>query len=229
MEYGQVMRQLKSMGNEENRQGMKRFGINVDAAFGISVTELRKFAKSIKRDDELAVKLWASGIHEARMLACLIVDPAQFGDERLEKWVSVFDSWDIVDICSMTIFCKLPDISYYIHSWAAREEAFVRRTAFATIAAMAFKNKKLSDEDFEPYFELMLMHSNDSRNFVKKSVNWALRQVGKRNTKLNARAIEVANKILATDSPSARWIARDALRELQSDAVRQRLAERGLD
>jgi 3-methyladenine DNA glycosylase AlkD len=223
MPYEEVIARLKTEANPDNVAGMARYGISTTNTLGISIYTLRKIAKEIKKDHDLALQLWDSGIHEARLLAGFVDEPDKVTETQLEHWVKDFDSWDIGDQVSELI-SKTPFVTRKIHEWSVREEEFVKRAAFSLIAELAWYDKKLTDEDFEPFFILIKSAATDERNFVRKAVNWALRNIGKRNAALNRRAIEVAREIQKTDSKSARWIAADALRELTGEAVQKRLA-----
>jgi 3-methyladenine DNA glycosylase AlkD len=214
VEYQKVIQKLKSLKSPKNIEGMARFGISSKNTLGISIYDLRKIAKEIGKDHQLALKLWDSGIHEARIMAGFVDEPEKVSEAQLEKWVKDFDSWDTVDQVSALI------------EWSRREEEFVRRTAFSLIAEMGWWDKSLKDADFEQFFPLIKSAATDERNFVRKAVNWALRNIGKRNPALNRRAIVVAKEIQKLDSKSARWIAADALRELTSTAVQSRLAKK---
>jgi len=215
---------LAARGSAENRAGMARYGINVTCAFGVSVTEIRRLAKVIGTDHGLALALWKTGNHEARLLAGMIDDPAAVDEAQLEKWASGFDSWDICDQTCANLFDRTDFARLKVVEWAAREEEFVKRAAFALIAALAVHDKRAPDEVFERFLPVIAAAADDERNFVKKAVNWALRNIGKRNQALNAAAVACAQKIAARGTRSARWIAADALRELTSVKVRQRLA-----
>jgi len=226
MKLEQVLRELRSMANPKNVEGMARFGISSEGTLGISIYDLRPMAKRIGKDHELAAKLWASGIHEARLLASFMDEPEKVTEKQMEQWVLDFDSWDIVDqVCS-----NLFDQTRFAHAkaveWSEREEEFVKRAGFVLMAALSVHDKDASDKDFQKFFPIIKRESTDERNFVKKAVNWAHRQIGKRNQSLNRNAIKVAESISKTDSRSARWVAADALRELRSEKVQRRLAER---
>jgi 3-methyladenine DNA glycosylase AlkD len=218
-----VMARLRELRNDENRAGMARFGINTETAYGISIYELRPIAKEIGTDHDLAQELWATGVHEARILASYIDDPAQVTDEQMEQWVADFDSWDLCDqVCGM--FERTPHARRKVLEWSERDEEFVKRAAFAIVAGLAVHDKKAPDSDFEEFFPLIVAQSTDGRNFVKKAVNWALRNIGKRNLALNQRAIELAAQLKESDDRTARWIGSDAYRELTSEKVQARLA-----
>jgi 3-methyladenine DNA glycosylase AlkD len=223
--YEEIILRLKSQANPENAAGMARYGINNRGTLGISMYRLREMAKTITQNHELALDLWDSGIHEARTLASLVDEPPKVTDEQLERWVADFDSWDQVDQVSALI-AQTPYVINKIHHWSARDEEFVKRTAFSLIAEISFYHRKMADEEFEQFFPLIMRAATDERNFVKKAVNWALRNIGKRNQFLNRRAIDVAKEIQKIDSKSARWIAADAIRELSSETVQKRLDKR---
>lgn len=202
---------------------MSRFGIKADKAFGVSVPALRKLAKSIGKDHALAQALWESGLHEARELATMIADPELVTEELMERWVMDIDSWDVCDHCCGNLWDKTPFAYRKAREWSRRPEEFVKRAAFSLMAALAVHDKTASDDAFIKFFAIIKRESIDERNFVKKAVNWALRQIGKRNRKLNRQAIETAREIQKLDSKSARWIAADALRELTNDKVQSRM------
>jgi 3-methyladenine DNA glycosylase AlkD len=219
----EIIKLLSSKRNEYNRSGMSRFGINVDKAFGVSVTELRKLAKEISKDHKLAHELWKSGYHEARILATLIDDWKQVTEKQMDKWVNQFDSWDICDLCCNNLFRYTPFAYSKAYEWSNTEKEFVKRAGFVMIAVLAVHDKKADDEIFTEFLELIKQKSDDERNFVKKAVNWALRQIGKRNKNLNKSAIKAAKEILLYKSKAGNWIARNALREIESEIYQKRL------
>ena len=223
MRCEEILRRLKSMENREATSGMARFGINTENAYGVSVPKLRAMAKEIGRDHALAAELWASGIHEAMMLACFIDDPGVVDGDQMEAWVRDFDSWDICDQCCSNLFDRTGLALQKAVEWTGREEEFVKRAGFVLMAALAVHDKKAGDGTFQEFLPLIVREADDSRNYVKKAVNWALRQIGKRNARLNEAAIKTALAIREMDSSSARWIAADALRELKSEQVQKRL------
>lgn len=211
------------MGNPANMAGMARFGIRPRSrVLGISIWELRKIAKETGRNHRLAQGLWKSGIHEARILASFVEEPEKVTEAQLERWVRAFDSWDIVDQVGELI-ARTRYARRKIREWSTREEEFTRRTAFTLIAELAWHDTQMPDQEFERFFPLITRAAVDERNFVKKAVNWALRNIGKRNRALNTRAIRVAKEIQKLDSKAARWIASDTLRELTGPAVQARL------
>jgi 3-methyladenine DNA glycosylase AlkD len=222
-EYGEILSKLKSMQDPKAVKGMARFGINTKQAYGVSIPNIRALAKKIGRDHNLAQKLWSSGIHEARILACIVDDPKLVTEEQMDAWVKSFDSWDVCDQCCSNLFDKTKFAHQKAAQWSKRREEFVRRTGFTLIAALAVHDKNARDEDFIAFLPLIKNASTDERNFVKKAINWALRQIGKRNARLNKRAVELAEEIHEIDARSAKWIASDAIRELTSKAVQKRL------
>jgi len=223
MQYEEILQRLKELGNPEAVKGMARFGINPEHTYGVSIPNLRKMAKETGKNHALALQLWESGIHEARILAGMIENPKQCTPEQANHWVSGFDSWDVCDQCCLNLLVKVPFAYEKAIEWSTNDGEFIKRAGFALMACIAFKDKQADNIVFEPFFPAILKESTDNRNYVKKAVNWALRQTGKRNLTLNKRAIEVAEKISEIDSKSARWIASDALRELRSEAVQKRL------
>jgi 3-methyladenine DNA glycosylase AlkD len=218
-----VMKELKSHANPKNVEGMARFGISAKNTLGISIPILRNMAKKAGTDHDLALKLWATGVHEARILACLVDDPKAVTERQMENWVNEFDSWDVCDQCCGSLFDKTEYAHRKAIEWANRKEEFVKRAGFAMMAVLAWHDKEAKDESFLKFLPIIVKGATDERNFVKKAVNWALRQIGKRNRALNMKAIETSKKIQLIDSKSARWIASDALRELTGAAVQKRL------
>jgi 3-methyladenine DNA glycosylase AlkD len=223
MAVEQILIRLKSQANPANVAGMARFGINPENTLGISIPDLRSLAKEIGREHDLAQALWASGIHEARILAAFIDDPGQVTKEQMDRWAADFDSWDVCDQVCGNLFDRTPFAYDKAIEWSAREEEFVRRAAFALMAYLAVHDKRAEDGRFEQFFPLIVRAATDERNFVRKAVNWALRQIGKRNRRLNARAVETARQISQIESKAARWIAADTLKELASDKIRAKV------
>ncbi|OQX02045.1 MAG: DNA alkylation repair protein [Desulfobacteraceae bacterium IS3] len=223
MQYEKVLAKLKALSNPDAVAGMTRFGINPKHTYGISIPNLQKIAKEIGKDHSLAGRLWSSGIHEARILACMIDEPEQVTEKQAEQWVKDFDSWDVCDQCCNRLFDKTPFAWRKAEEWSSRKEEFVKRAGFVLMTQLAVHDKKAADERFEHFFHIIVRESVDSRNFVKKAVNWALRQIGKRNRNLNILAAEAAREILQKDSKTARWIASDALRELTGEKVQNKL------
>jgi 3-methyladenine DNA glycosylase AlkD len=220
----EILQQLKlKAASPANLDGMARYGITVEKRFGISVTDLRRIAKEIGKDHKLAVDLWKSGIADARILASMIAVPEKITSEEMETWVSGFDSWDVCDQVCMNLFDKTAFARKKIAEWSIREEEYVKRAAFALIACLVSHDRHAPDKDFIGFLQIIKHAATDERNYVKKAVNWALRNIGKRNATLNKAAIKTAKEIQRIDSKAARWIAADAIRELESSAVQKRL------
>jgi len=226
MKLEQVLKELRSIADPKNVEGMARFGINPEGTLGISIYDLRPMAKRIGKDHELAAQLWSTGIHEARLLAGFIDDPEKVTGRQMETWAADFDSWDVVDQVCSSLFDQTKFAYPKAVEWSEREEEFVKRPGFVLMAALSVHDKGASDKEFEKFLPIIKREATDERNFVKKAVNWALRQIGKRNLALNKKAIKAAEEISKIDSRGARWIAADALRELKSDKVQNRLVER---
>ncbi len=233
-----ILAELRALGSEKNRAGMARYGINVENAFGVSVNQLRRVAKQLGTDHRLALALWATGNHEARLLACFIDDPALVSDQQLEAWARDFDSWDICDQATTSLF----DLSKHAWGkavkWAGRDQEWIKRAGFALMAGLCVHDKSAGNRAFWKLLPLIERGAFDERNFVKKAVNWALRNIGKRNLALNAAAIACAERMRAAANQraggerggdpatrSARWVAADALRELASAKVQARIKD----
>jgi 3-methyladenine DNA glycosylase AlkD len=214
------------MGDSSRVEGMARYGIRTDDAVGVTVTELRRLARGLRPDHELAGALWTSGVHEARVLASLVDDPALVTEAQMDAWVRVLDSWDVCDAVCGNLFDRTPFALDKAVEWAGREPEFERRAGFATMAWAAVHRKDLPDRTFAALLPTIRASSTDDRTYVKKAVSWALRQIGKRGLGLNAKTIRTAEQIGRIDAGASRWIARDALRELRSDAVQARLKAR---
>jgi 3-methyladenine DNA glycosylase AlkD len=222
----EVIINLKKLASTSKKdiEGIARFGINVENALCVSMPKIRKYAKEIGKNHELALQVWDSGIHEAKILAGLIDDREKVTDVQMEKWVSEFDSWDVCDQVIMNLFDKTEFAYKKAKEWAERDEEFVKRAGFAMMASLAVHDKKAPNELFIGFLKLIKEKSTDERNFVRKAVNWALRQIGKsRNIELYNIALKTAYEISEIDDKTARWIAKDAIRELESDAVKKRL------
>ncbi|MCC7551470.1 MAG: DNA alkylation repair protein [Methanobacterium sp.] len=223
MKLEEIIKELESLSSPEDVEGMARFGINPQKTFAVRIPELRRIAKSAGKDHKLATELWEAGYRETRILACMIEDPDLVTSKQMDRWAVEFDFWEICDQCCMKLFRRTPFAYQKIFEWSMRDEEFVKRAAFTLIAVLAVHDKKAPDEKFEQFFPMIIKESTDNRNYVKKAVNWALRHIGKRNINLNQKAIEIAEDIHKIDSKSAKWIAKDALRELKSDKVQKRL------
>ena len=219
-----VMDKLQSKARPDQLEGMAKYGIKVERRLGVSVPDMRKLAKEIGKDHKLALELWKTGIAEARIVAAMVGDPDKLTEEQMEDWVKGINSWDVCDQVCMNLFEKNQLAWKKIADWSEREEEFVKRTAFSLIACLAWHDKKASDEKIIGLLPVIIRGATDERNFVKKAVNWALRNIGKRNLNLNKAAINTAKEIQRLDSKAARWVASDAIRELESDAIQTRLS-----
>lgn len=223
MTAGQILARLRKLADPGNVEGMARYGINPKGTLGVPVPALRAIAKEAGRDHALASALWRTGIHEARIVAPLVEEPDRVTEKQMERWVRDFDSWDICDLCCNNLFWKTEFAHAKALEWSRRDEEFVRRAGFVMMAVLAVHDKAAPDSRFMRYLSAVRRGARDERNLVRKAVNWALRQIGKRDQALNGRAIETAEKIAGLDSKAARWIASDALRELRSEKVQERL------
>jgi 3-methyladenine DNA glycosylase AlkD len=223
---GAVVARLRKLSNPENVKGMARFGISARNTLGVPIPALRELAKEIRVDHKLALDLWDTGIHEARLLAGFVDDPLLVTEAQMEKWAAEFDSWDICDQVCSNLFDRTPFAVKKASEWSKREEEFVKRASFVLMAAMAVHDKEADDKLFVSFVRIIERESTDDRNFVRKAVNWALRQIGKRNLQLNEAAIGSAKKIGKRESKAAKWIASDALKELTGEGVARRLSRK---
>jgi len=211
------------LSNPEAVKGMARYGIAAEKNFGVSMPKLTELAKEIGKDHLLAQQLWNAGIREARILAAMIDDPRLVTEDQMESWAKDLDSWEVCDQCCMKLFKRTRFAYTKAVEWGACDEEFVKRAGFVLMACLAVSDKKTDDREFLKFLPVIEREACDSRTFVKKAVNWALRQLGKRSHALNEVAIKMATEIKQIDSASAKWIASDAIRELISDAVQKRL------
>lgn len=209
-----ILAKLNSLANVEVKSSQERFGIQGRNRLGISLYVLRDLAKGI-HDHTLALELWQTGIHEARMLAAMVEEPSKVTRDQMEQWVSQFDSWDICDIVTDEVFIHTPFILEVIPLWAARDEEFVKRAAFGCMAALVIHRKDIPDKYILPFFDLISASSTDPRNFVKKAVNWALRNIGKFRPALRTQAWEMAKQLVVSSDRTARWIGSDTVREFE--------------
>jgi 3-methyladenine DNA glycosylase AlkD len=221
-----VVDELRSTADPSRRPGMARVGINVDRALGVSIPDLRRLGRRYRPDHELALDLWRSDIHEARILASMVDDPAQVTRDQMEAWALGFDSWDLCDQVTGNLFDRTSFAATVARAWTKRPEEFVKRAGFAMVAARAVRDRTAPDRTFIAWFSAIRRGATDDRNYVKKAVSWALRQIGKRNLALNAAAIAEAEALSMSAVPSARWVGRDALRELRRDETQRRLRRR---
>jgi len=215
----EVISHLKSLANSSDVDSMSRFGVGGEKTLGIRIPELRKVAKTHRNDHQPASDLWATGIHEGRILASMVDDPMQVTEEQMESWVEAFDSWDLCDQVCMNLFDKHPPAYQKAVEWSKRKGEFVKRAGFAMMACLAWHDKTAADSDFEPFFERMQAEAGDDRNYVKKAINWALRQIGKRRPGLAGRCVALARTLAESSSKSARWIGKDALREFEKKGI----------
>lgn len=213
MNSAEIIVHLKKHKNIHAIVGMARFGITVHNTLGISIPFLRAYAKQIGKNHTLAHELWNSGIHEARILGGFIDEPASITKKQMDAWVGDFDSWDVCDQVCMNLFDKTPWAYEKAIEWSKDKKEFVKRAGFTLMAVLAVHDKKASDAKFDQFFSAIKRESTDERNYVKKAVNWALRQIGKRNAVCMKKAIACAKSLMEIDSKSAHWIASDALRE----------------
>lgn len=217
-----VIQELKEMGSAKFKDGLDRFGINSENSYGIRMPDLRAFAKTIGKNHALALELWESGQHETMILATLVAEKKEVTMEQMESWIKDFNSWDVCDQCIGNLFDKTPWAFEKAIEWSGREAEFEKRAGFTMMATLAVHDKKGTDTSFIQFFPYIVKECTDNRNFVKKAVNWAIRQIGKRNTELNQEAIVLSKEIQAIESKAAKWIAADAIKELESKKVQDR-------
>ncbi|TPJ59650.1 DNA alkylation repair protein [Mesorhizobium sp. B2-7-1] len=218
-----IVAHLRAIGTDENRAGMARFGINTASALGVGNSELRPLARKLKKNHERSLLLWDSGVREARLMAAFTGEPKKVDIDQCRHWAADFDSWEIVDTVA-DLFAETPFWRELIDEFAEDEREFVRRTAFAMLAWSAVHLKKEPAATFIAYLPLIERHAGDPRNFVRKAVNWALRQIGKRSMSLHAPALALAEKLAASSDRTARWIGKDAVKELTDARQIERLA-----
>ena len=218
------MARLEALADPTAVEGMARYGITAKQVYGVSMPHLRLLAKEIGKDHALAERLWQDGSREARILASLVDLPRMVSEEQAERWASDFDNWEVCDQCCLNLLSRSALAHAKALAWCARPEEFVKRAGFVLMARLALASERAPDESYLPFLAAIAREAGDGRNFVKKAVNWALRQIGKRNRTLNARAIALARELKESQSPAARWVGSDALRELASEAVQARLA-----
>src|SRR2546428_9817975 len=219
----QVVDRLKLIGDPKAVEGMARFGIQSSNSFGVSVPKLRTLAREFGSDHLLALKLWETGLHDARPLATMIDDPRQVTLAQMEKWVRDFDSWDVVDGCCGNLFDKSPVAIGKAKEWCRREAEYEKRAGFVLMAELAVHDKNSKIQIFLNFLPLIIDGASDKSNLVNKTVDWSLRQIGKRKLKLKRAAVSTALKIQKMESGSAKWVASDALRELKSHQVQKGL------
>lgn len=223
MNYREIVQRIKSLSDPKAVEGMAKYGITPARAYGVSIPHLRSIARDVGRNHVLAGRLWKADFRETRILASMIEDPKLVTERQMENWVKEFRYWEICDQCCMNLFEKMPIAYKKCIEWSSRKEEFIKRAGFVLMARLAVSDKQADDRHFDQFFPLIEQESVDERNMVKKAVNWALRQIGKRNRELNRKAVDSARRIQKLKSKSARWIAADAIRELSSEAVQERI------
>jgi 3-methyladenine DNA glycosylase AlkD len=222
----EIIKKLKEKSNPKAAESMARYGISPKNTLGVQIPILRQTARETGKTHMLAQQLWETGIHEARILAGMIDEPEKVTELQMEQWAGETDSWDICDQLCSNLLDKTPYARKKALEWSTRKEEFVKRAGFTMMACLSVHEKKMTDKEFEPFLKAVKKQADDKRNYVKKAVNWALRQIGKRNKNLNKKAIQTAIEIQKMPSKSASWIASDALRELKSEKVQERIKNR---
>ena len=220
MEISEIIQEFEELSDVDHAQNMKKFGIRYVKSYGLRLPQIRKIAKQCGKDHDLALKLWDYGYHETYLLATMVEESEKVDSIQLDDWVNAFYSWDLVDQACINLLRFIPQAIDNIFIWCDSDEEFVKRTAFSLIAVLAVHNK---DSDFDKYFEIIKEGSKDNRNFVKKSVNWALRQIGKSSLENNKKALKLAYEILKLDNKASKWVAKGAIRELESEKVQNKL------
>jgi len=223
MQFKEIIERFENLSNPEAVAGMARYGITSAKIYGVSIPEIRKLAKEIGKDRKLAHQLWQVNCRERRILAGMIDEPAAVPETQLDQWARGFDNWEVCDQCCMNLFEKTPYAYKKAKQWSKAKEEFVRRAGFVMMARLAVSDKKAHDEKFEAFLPLIIKRADDERNYVKKAVSWALRQIGKRNRHLNQKATAAARQIQKADTKATRWIASDVLRELTDQKIQERL------
>ncbi|MCL2115018.1 MAG: DNA alkylation repair protein [Methanobrevibacter sp.] len=226
MEVEDIIKKLEKLSKPEEVEGMKRFGINPENTYGIRMPVLKKIANEYKNNHELATDLWKINTRETRIIASLVDDPKMVTPEQMDEWVDEFTYWELCDQCCINLFRKTDYAYDKVYEWSKSEKEFVKRAGFSLIAVLAVHDKKTNDKIFMDLLKLTKREAIDERNFVKKAVNWALRQIGKRNKNLNKQAIATGEEIEKIHSKSAKWIAKDALKELTSEKVKIAIAKK---
>jgi 3-methyladenine DNA glycosylase AlkD len=224
-EAERVVKELRAAGTAENRTGMARYGIAGDVA-GVSLAAMKPIQKRYRRDHAFAAALWQTGLYEARILACSLDEPGKVTQSQMDAWAGEFDNWALCDGACLHLFVDTPFVESKIEKWAKDRREFVRRAAFSLIACYTVHRKEVPDDRFAGFLDLVERCATDERNGVKKAVNWALRQIGKRSKALHRPALALAKRLAASDDKTARWIGRDAVKELTDPAQLKRIAAR---
>jgi 3-methyladenine DNA glycosylase AlkD len=218
-----VVARLRKLGSKSVRDGMLRYGIPNENAFGVSVGKIQKLSKELGRNHELALALWETGFYEARMLAAFVDDPKLVTRAQMDRWCKDFDNWGIVDTVCFKLFDVTPHAWKKVEQWSKRRDEFQRRAAYALLACLGVHDKQATNEKFIACFPLIEAAATDERNFVKKGVSWALRVIGRRNLELNNAATELAQRLADSPDPTSRWLGKEALREFKRPVVRRQL------
>lgn len=226
MKYREILAALRAEANPDNVAGMARYGINPHNTLGVPIPVLRSLAKQCGKDHELALKLWESGIHEARILASMVADRERVTKSMMDRWAKEFDSWDVCDQVCGNLFRYTPYARDKAMQWSGRKQEFVKRAGFTLMAGIVVADKQAGNASFLPFLDIIEREAHDERNFVKKAVNWALRSIGKRNLYLNQKAVATARRILKQEGKAAQWVARDALRELMDQGLQNRFRDK---
>lgn len=221
----EIINQLKQLANEQTKAGKQKYGINTDDAFGISIKEIRELAKSYGKNHEVALELWDTGFHEARILASMMANADILSPEVMDLWMKCFNSWDLCDQVCGNLFEDSPYAYQKAAEWADLDNEYEKRAGFVMIARLAISDKKKEDKYFLPFLEIIKRESVDDRNFVKKAVNWALRQIGKRSFYLREQALNSINELIDSKNKTAIWIAKDACKELTNEKIIKRIKQ----
>ena len=223
MEVKEIIDFFEQRIDKKNLEGMARFAINSGRSYGVRIPVIRQLAKELKKNHDLAIVLWDHPYRETRILAGLIADPKQFTEEDANNWVKEFDDWELCDQSCFNLFHKLEYANDLVYQWVESDQEFIRRAGFSLVAKLAIVQKKRDDEEFIQFLKLAEKHSKDPRNFVKKAVNWAIRQIGKRSNYLNGIAAELSKNLYESSDKTAQWIGRDAYKELTDQKILKRI------
>jgi len=228
MNADDIIIHLKKHENTAHLHNMNRFGINTNNAFGVPLSILRPYAKKIGTNHTLALNLWKTRVHEARLLATLIDNPKKVDEQQMEQWASDFQCWDLCDQCCLNLFDKTEYTLQKIQEWSKRKEEFIKRAGFVLIAALAIHNKEAANQYFNQFYPLLIRESTDERIYVKKAISWALRSIGKRNHVLNKKAIKIAKEKKKKKNKTSQWIAAQTINELTSQKIQERITKKSL-
>jgi 3-methyladenine DNA glycosylase AlkD len=225
-EVKEILASLERLGSKRNRDGMARYAIVTPKLFGVPMAEMKRIAKQQGRDHALADALWTTGWYEARIVAALVDEPERVTAAQMDRWCRDFDNWAVCDTVCMHLFDRTPHAWRKVEQWSGRKGEFEKRAAFALLASLALHDRSAPDDDFLRQLPLIEREASDERNFVKKAVNWALRGIGSRNTRLHRSAMTVARTLATSEDRTERWIGKDAIRQLSSEATKKRVARR---